>query len=82
MKQRSQLFVTGFIQVFFVAFNTYAIAHNHLVGSLCASFTISLVWTFNVKKVVFGKRIDQVVYALGAASGNVFGVIISKYLLS
>lgn len=82
MMQRVQLFATGFIQVFLVAFNTYAISRDQLLGSWVASLAISLVWTFNIKKVALGSRTDQFIYAFGASAGNVCGVIFSKYLFT
>jgi hypothetical protein len=69
-----KLFLTGFAQVFFVSINTYFLAHEMYLGVLVAAFMISLIWSFNVKKVAFGTNIDRVVYAAGATFGSVAGL--------
>jgi len=74
------LWFTGFIQVYFVAVNTYFLAKEMYVGVLFASFMISLIWSFNVKRVAFGSRWDRVVYALGAMSGSVMGLWSSSWI--
>lgn len=71
------LFITGFLQVFFVAINTYFIANKMLFGTAMAGFTISFIWSFNVKKVAFGTTKDRIVYALGAAFGSLCGLAVS-----
>ncbi len=71
------LFVTGFLQVFFVAVNTYFIASKNIYGTLIAGFIISLIWSFNVKKMAFGSVLDRFVYAFGAAVGSACGLIVS-----
>lgn len=76
-----RLFLTGFLQVFFVAINTYFLAQRFYTGVLCASFAISLVWSFNVKKVAFGSIRDRFVYALGAAFGSVVGLYVSGVVI-
>lgn len=69
-----KLFLTGFAQVFFVSINTYFLANEMYLGVLIAAFMISLIWSFNVKKVAFGTNIDRVVYAAGATIGSVAGL--------
>jgi hypothetical protein len=69
-----KLFLTGFAQVFFVSINTYFLAHEMYFGVIVAAFMISLIWSFNVKKVAFGTNIDRVVYAAGATFGSVAGL--------
>ena len=80
MKSKLILFSTGFVQVFFVAVNTYFLAKENYPGVLAASFMISLIWSFNVKKVAFGSLIDRLSYATGAAAGSVFGLFSSSFL--
>jgi hypothetical protein len=75
-----QLFTTGFIQVYFVAVNTYFIANEMYLGVLIAAFMISLIWSFNVKKVAFGSTTDRVVYALGASIGCLAGLWSSSFI--
>lgn len=80
MKSKLILFSTGFVQVFFVAVNTYFLAKENYLGVLAASFMISLIWSFNVKKVAFGSLADRLSYAIGAAAGSVFGLFSSSFL--
>ena len=79
---RFSLFSTGFIQVYFVAVNTYFIANEMYLGVLIASFMISLIWSFNVKKVAFGSTTDRVVYAFGATCGSLVGLWSSSFIAS
>lgn len=79
---RLSLFSTGFSQVYFVAVNTYFIANEMYLGVLIAAFMISLIWSFNVKKVAFGSTIDRVVYALGATCGSLVGLWSSSFIAS
>jgi hypothetical protein len=74
------LFVTGFIQVFFVAINTFFLAKEMYMGVTVASFMISLIWSFNVKKIAFGSFRDRVIYSLGAMCGSLFGLWISSLI--
>jgi len=82
MKQYFALFSTGFIQVSLVSVNTYQIAHGHLVGVFVVGFLISLVWSWNVKKIAFGSQIDRIVYATGAAFGTTAGLILASMFYS
>jgi len=70
------LFITGFLQVFFVALNTWLITQKNFIGVLIVSFLISFIWSFNVKKVAFGSMPDRVIYSLGASIGGFTGLII------
>lgn len=79
---RFSLFSTGFIQVYFVAVNTYFIANEMYLGVLIAAFMISLIWSFNVKKVAFGSTTDRVVYAFGATLGSLVGLWSSSFVAS
>ena len=76
-----KLFLTGFLQVFFVACNTYFISKSFYMGVFICGLIISLIWSWNVKKIVFGTFNDRIVYAFGAAFGSLLGLIISKLIL-
>ena len=78
-KQEIELFLSGMIQVLLVAVNTYQLAHYKILGSLIVWFLISFVWSFNVKRVAFGKIGDRIIYASGAACGIVVGLIGTRY---
>ncbi|MBN1340730.1 MAG: hypothetical protein JXA03_15480 [Bacteroidales bacterium] len=76
-----KLSATGFVQVFFVAINTYLIAKEVYAGVLVAAFLISLVWSFNVKRIAFGSVSDRLAYAVGAAIGSVAGLFTITHIL-
>jgi hypothetical protein len=63
-----------------VSIQIYQISHGHWVGSIGVGFLISLIWTLNVKGVVFGTWAHRVVFALGAALGTGIGQLIAHWL--
>jgi hypothetical protein len=75
-----KLFITGFVQVFFVAINTYFISKMMLFGVFICGFIISIIWSWNVKKIAFGTTKDRLFYSFGAAFGSLFGAGIA-YLI-
>lgn len=77
VSEEVKLFFGGLIQVLLVAINTYQLAHEKWVGCFIVGFFISFVWTFNVKRIAFGKLSERIIYALGAATGAVAGLGIS-----
>lgn len=78
---RMRLAGMAYGQVIFVAFNTVAIARYELLANFITALLISLVWTFNVKRVAFGEAADRWFYAVGAAFGSVSGTIAADWLL-
>lgn len=87
MRNYIELFVTGLMQVVLVCLNTYQIAVYSksnstllLLGIVVVGFLISLIWTFNVKKVAFGGFKDRICYASGAATGSLVGVIVGSII--
>jgi hypothetical protein len=76
-----KLFITGFVQVFFVAINTYFLSKEFYLGVFICAFIISLIWSWNVRKVAFGTFKDRLCYALGAGFGSLLGLIVSKIIL-
>lgn len=78
---RLKLAGTGFLQVIFVAANTVFISHYELAANFVTAFLISLIWTWNVKKVAFGDNGDRWAYATGAAFGSVAGTMIASALV-
>ena len=69
-----KLLITGFTQVFFVAANTYLITQRLYVGIFFAAFTISYIWSYNVKKISIGDMKERIMYCFGAAIGSISGV--------
>ena len=78
---RAKLFGTGFAQVICVSANTVFIAHYQLIANLTTALMLSLIWTWNVKKVAFGDWTDRWVYACGAALGSVAGTIAANHAM-
>lgn len=78
--QRVELFLTALMQVAFVAMNITFISKGLILYMVVTGFLISLIWTFNVKKVAFGDYWDRLAYALGAATGTLIGYELSHYL--
>ena len=76
-----QLFFTGFLQVFFVSLNTVFLAKGMVVGILLAAFTISFIWTLNVRKTVAATLPERITYSLGAAIGSVSGYYLAILLI-
>lgn len=79
-KEKYRLFFTGFLQVFFVAINTYFITQKFYIGVLIVSFLISFIWSFNMRKVAFGNMKDRIIYSLGASIGGLVGLLSATFL--
>lgn len=69
-----RLFARGFVQVALVAANTRQIAAYHMGGAFVVGGLISLVWWSNSSKNRPDVPGAGAVYALGAATGTVFGM--------
>jgi hypothetical protein len=80
-KNNIALFFTGFLQVFFVSVNTCFLAKEIYIGVLFAAFSISMIWSYNIKKIVFGTFTERIVYSLGATAGSLLGLYTSSYLI-
>jgi hypothetical protein len=77
-----KLFITGFFQVFLVTINTYFIFKEFFIGVFFGSLTISLIWSWNVKRIAFGSFKDRLYYSLGAGVGSILGLILSKFFFN
>jgi hypothetical protein len=76
-----KIFTTGFLQVFFVAMNTYFIGKEMYLAVFIVGVLISIVWTYNVKRAAIGSNTERIVYSLGAGIGAVSGLAVSKVIL-
>lgn len=74
-------FLTSFIQIGMVAINTYFITQLNWIGIFIASFTISLLWAFNVSKISVSTTNQKLTYALGAGCGAIVGLFLVKIIL-
>lgn len=79
-KKNWKLFLTATCQVTFVAMNILFISNHRIIPMLITGFMISLIWTFNIKKVAFGGITDRIVYSTGAMLGTGLGYLISNYV--
>lgn len=75
------LFMTGFLQVFLVAVNSYLISREQYIPVFFVGGLISFVWTWNVQRIAFGIMQDRITYALGAGCGSLIGLLLSVYAL-
>jgi hypothetical protein len=73
-----KIFFTSFTQIGLVAINTVLIAKGYILGIFLASFTISLLWSYNVSKIALSDIKRKLIYSLGAG----FGAIAGYYLIS
>ena len=80
IKAKGGLFLTALLQVTFVAMQPLFIINHDIIPMLATGFLISLIWTFNVKKVAFGNITDRLVYAIGAMAGTGLGFAISHFI--
>lgn len=76
-----RVFFTAFSQIGLVAINTYLITHLMWVGIFFVSFSISLLWAYNVSKVAISKPIDKFIYAFGAGCGAITGLLILQLII-
>lgn len=81
-KNSLHLFFTGYIQVFFVSLNFCFLVNRVYIGVLLASFMISFIWSFNVKRIVFGSTSDRIFYSLGASIGSISGILSESFINS
>lgn len=81
MKNQAILFTTALVQVSLVAANVIFISRGQIVSMLITGFLISLLWTFNIKKIAFSTIRDRFVYATGAMVGTGIGYYVTKILI-
>jgi hypothetical protein len=75
-----KLFLTAMLQVALVSMNVVFISRGAIVPMLITGFGISLIWTFNVKRVAFGMWRERIIYASGAMCGTYFGYLITTFI--
>jgi hypothetical protein len=75
-----KLFITAFLQVFFVAGNTVFIAKQNYTGAAVFGFAISWLWTANIKKIACGTTTDRFIYAIGATCGGLTGMYLASLI--
>lgn len=80
MKNYIKIFCTSLIQVTLVAMNVIFISKGMIIPMLATGFLISLIWTFNIKRIVAGNLKESIVYAFGAMVGTGTGYILAHLL--
>lgn len=75
MNDKLKLFGTGVLQVYFVAINTVFLSRELYWGVLFAAFSISMVWSYNIKKIAFGTLAERICYSAGATAGSLLGLL-------
>lgn len=72
-----KLFITAFLQVFFVSANTYFLARVNWIGVAVCGFFISWLWAGNVKRVSIGSKTERFIYSTGAMCGGLVGLYLA-----
>lgn len=76
-----RLFMTGFLQVFFVGLVTVFLANKFVIGAVAGSWAISFLWVENVRSVKPERGTSQYIYATGAATGTLCSYFISTLII-
>ncbi len=71
----------GFSQVFLVGVQTYLISREKVYHVFIVGVLISLVWTWNVKRIAFHGWGQSLCYSLGAGVGSVVGLVLAMNLV-
>ena len=80
LNAKVKLFISAMTHVALVAMNMVFLTSHNIVMLGVTGFLISLIWTFNVKKVAFGTWMDRIVYSCGACTGTLSGYYLATYL--
>lgn len=76
-----KIFFTSFFQIGLVAINTLLIAKGYVLGIFLASFTISMLWSYNVSKIALSDFKNKMIYSLGAGFGAITGYYLISFIL-
>ena len=76
-----KIFFTSFFQIGLVAINTLLIAKGYVLGIFLASFTISLLWSYNVSKIALSGFKSKMIYSFGAGLGAVTGYYLINFII-
>jgi hypothetical protein len=79
--ENTNIFFTSFFQIGLVAINTLLIAKGYVLGIFLASFTISLLWSYNVSRVALSDTKRKLIYSFGAGFGSIAGYYLINILL-
>ena len=76
-----RIFITGFLQVFFVILSTYLVQKQNIVGVGLVGFCIVIIWCLNVKKISIGTWEERLYYAFGSSFGSMLSLWLSGLYL-
>jgi hypothetical protein len=79
--ENTKIFFTSFFQIGLVAINTLLISKGYVLGIFLASFTISLLWSYNVSRVALSDTKRKLIYSFGAGFGSIAGYYLINILL-
>lgn len=77
---RWELFCRGVLYVSLQAAVVSAIAGYNLPLGFATCAALSYLWTGNVQAQIAANRTDRLVYALGAGSGGMLGMVVGGWL--
>ena len=79
-----KLFLSAMLQIFLVSINTYLVANGFMISAGIVGFSLSWVWSWNIKRIAISSNTERFIYCLGAGMGTTLGVAfmtnIKKYL--
>jgi len=74
------IFFSSLLQIFFVSVNTILISKELVVQAGICGFLLSLVWTFNIRRIGLASWGERISYCLGAGVGTSGGILFIKTL--
>lgn len=74
------IFLSSSLQIFFVSVNTILISREMIIQAGICGFLLSLVWTFNIKRIAIASWGERISYCLGAGLGTSGGIFFIKTL--
>jgi len=72
------IFFSSLLQIFFVSVNTILISKEMVIQAGVCGFLLSLVWTFNIRRITIASWAERISYCLGAGIGTSSGIIFIK----
>ena len=74
------IFLSSLLQIFFVSVNTILISKEMVIQAGVCGFLLSLVWTFNIRRITIASWGERISYCLGAGIGTSSGIIFIKLI--
>lgn len=72
------IFFSSLLQIFFVSVNTILISKELVIQAGICGFLLSLVWTFNIRRIGLASWGERISYCLGAGLGTSGGILFIK----